>query len=75
MGKEPRFYALQATLTDTNPRIWISLTKTKSLSYEDVQIFYDGFVLVEGRRPLGKNLFLMRRMAHMVFGVEHLLQI
>jgi len=52
LGKEPRFYALQATLTDTNPRIWISLMKTKSLSYEDVQIFYDGFVLVEGHRPL-----------------------
>jgi len=48
VGKEPRFYAKRATLTDTNPRIWISLTKTKSLSNEDVQIFYDGFILVEG---------------------------
>jgi len=55
VGKEPRFYALQATLTDANPRIWISLTKTKSLSNEDVQIFYDGFVLAEGRRPLGEK--------------------
>jgi hypothetical protein len=71
VGKEPRFYALQATLTDTNPRIWISLAKTKSLSYEDVQIFYDGFVLVEGRRPLGeKPIFNTTYGSHGFWGGE-----
>jgi len=71
VGKEPRFFALQATLADTNPRIWISLTKTKSLSYEDVQIFYDGFVLVEGRRPLGeKPIFNATDGSHGFWGGE-----
>ena len=72
VGKKPRFYALQATLTDTNPRIWISLTKPKSLPYEDVQIYYDGLVLVEGHRPLGeKPIFNATDGSHGYWGGEH----
>jgi len=52
VGEKPRFFGLQATLTDTNQRIWISLPRLKSSSANDVQIYYDGFVFVEGHQPL-----------------------
>jgi hypothetical protein len=45
---KPAFYAMQITLPDDTQRTWVSLLKAP----KGLQIFYDGFILAEGERPL-----------------------
>jgi hypothetical protein len=52
LSTEPRFFAVQATLSEDISRLWISITPVPRDETGDVTIYYDGLILVEGNRPI-----------------------
>jgi hypothetical protein len=55
VGVEPAFYAFQIWLPDkSNIRAWVSLDPRSARKAADITIYYDGLVLAQGPRPVGK---------------------
>jgi hypothetical protein len=51
LGTEPSFYAMTVQLSGGGyPHLWVALTNPSSK--ENVSVYYDGLVLVQGSRPL-----------------------
>lgn len=50
-GTTPVFFAFQVQVPEDNFRLWVTLIERLPLNTE-VQLYYDGLVLVEGRRPI-----------------------
>jgi hypothetical protein len=51
ISTEPQFYAYQIRVPKNTERIWVYLDPLKKAP-SGIQVYYDGFVLVEGMRPL-----------------------
>ncbi len=54
LTQEPAFYAFQVLLPPETDRIWVYLAP-EAPETSSVQIYYDGLVLAEGRRPVSET--------------------
>ncbi|HEX6303156.1 MAG TPA: hypothetical protein VFZ76_03135 [Anaerolineales bacterium] len=50
LGTEPTFFAFQANLPQDAWRMWVSISPQLKPQEENVSVYYDGLVLVEGER-------------------------
>lgn len=53
LGTEPRFYTYTLTLSEEISRLWLALAPGIKASEQDVDVYYDGLVLVIGNHPSG----------------------
>jgi hypothetical protein len=49
----PKFFAMQVKMPETTSRVWVAL-QPRANKAQNVRLFYDGFVLAEGTRPLNQ---------------------
>lgn len=52
LDEEPDFYTFLATTSESTQRVWVSLSPLNTASEDNVSIYYDGLVLVEGERTI-----------------------
>ena len=54
VSQTPSFHALQVKMPQTTNRVWV-LLKPNPAKSQDVRLYYDGFVLADGHRPLDEE--------------------